>query len=293
MRALRLSLPRRGGGGTRLALAAAPLLCGAALVPADARAQVDIVMCTGQPVPTGYAVVRAFRGDQCPNYYQGTHNALTIRLPGDTVTVCAELTPQLAGYVVTGRFRSDACPNYYGASLNGARWRRLPAAEPQEPPPPGYDRDGVEIMEGLDEYGRYVQRQLRAAEERLRLSQATHLPWAGAAPLNGYTRLRLRREAGEPLTAVAVCDQDCGEIVLRVMSPDGAVAAAGEAGPESVVRLPAAAQAGGWTVQATVRACTAEFCRFAVGVYQTPPDAGVPPRRPPLPRPSPRPAPRP
>jgi hypothetical protein len=291
MRTLRFLFPRRGGGMTRLALAATLLLCGVALTPAAARAQDDIMVCAGQPVPAGYAVVRAFRGDQCPNYYQGTHNMLTIRVPGDTVTVCAEFTTELSGYVVTGRFRSDACPNYYASTPNGAQWRRLAAAapQPQDLPPPGYDRDGVEIMEGLDEYGRYVQRQMRAVVGRLGLAQATHLPWAGAAPLNGYERLRVYRQAGEPLTLVAVCDQDCDEIVLRVMAPDGAVAAAGQAGPESVVRLPAAAQPGGWTVQATIRACTAEFCRFAVGVYQTPPDPGIPPRRPPPQRPAPRP----
>lgn len=296
MRALRLFLPRRGGGGTRLAVAAALLLCGAALTPADVRAQDDIMVCAGQPVPAGYAVVRAFRGDQCPNYYQGTHNMLSIRVPGDTVTVCAELTPPLAGYVVTGRFRSDACPNYYGASLNGARFRRVPdaAPQPQELPPPGHDRDGVQMLEGLDEYGRYVQRQLREVEARLRLSQATHLPWAGAAPLNGHHRLRLRREAGEPLTLVAVCDQDCGDMNLRVVDGGYLLAEDADGGDHATVEVSPARNAR-LTVDVGMESCSSSPCHFMVGVYETPRPGAIPPRRPPggdvrvTPRPRPNP----
>jgi hypothetical protein len=269
----------------RLAAAAALLLCAVSITPAEARAQLNIIICTGQAVPAGYAVVGAYRHDQCPGYYQGTHNSLAIRLPADTITVCTQFTTELAGYVVTGRYRSDQCPNYYGPA-NSAAMRRIPQPQPQEELPlPGYDRDGVAVMEGLNEYGRHVQRQIRALEQRLGLAQATHLSWAGARPRNGYERLRLRRNAGEPLTLVAACDQNCDEIVLRVMSPDGAVAAAGEAGPESVVRLPAAQQSGLWTVQATIRACRAEFCRFAVASYLTPQEHGIPPRRPPPRRP--------
>jgi hypothetical protein len=268
-----IRLARRAAAAIAVALALA--------VPRAAHAQTEISICSGQAVPPGYVVVRAYRGDQCPNYYEGTHNAVTIRLPGDTVTVCSQLTPAMPGYVVTAQQRSDACPNYYGPP-NSARWQRLPNAAPPPPPPPPA-AEGAEVMEVLDEYGRNVQRRMRAMEARFRLTEATHLPWTDAGPQGSVTRLGFNRKAGEPLTLIAACDQDCAEIQLRVLSPSGAVVATGEAGPESSVWLGAPQAVGMWTVEATVRTCRAEFCRFAVGIYQTSADAPpVPPRRPPL-----------
>jgi hypothetical protein len=267
--------------------AAAALLALSLAAPRAAHAQNEIDICTGQPVPPGYVVVRGFRADRCPNYYQGTHNTVTIRLPGDTVTVCTHLTPEVPGYVVTGRMRRDACPNYYGPP-NGATWQRLPsAAPPQELPPPGMDAAGVAIMEGLDEYGRHVQRRMRAMEARFRLTEVTHVPWTGAGPQGSVTRLRFNRQAGEPLTLVAACDQDCGQILLRVLSPSGAVVGTGYAGTESSVWLGVPQALGMWTAEAQILSCRAEFCRFAVGVYQTAPDSAVPAQRPPPLRPSP------
>lgn len=265
--------------------AAAAALVLALATPGAAHAQQDIVICTGQQVPPGYAVVAADRRDQCPNYYQGTHNALTIRLPGDTVTVCSAFTGDLQGYVVTGRTRSQACPNYYGP-LNSATYQRLPNTAPPPQAPPGAD-GGEDVMEALDEYGRHVQRRMRAMEARFRLTETTHVPWTGAGPQGSVRRLRFHRQAGEPLTLVAACDQDCTEIQLRVLSPSGAVVATGEAGTESSVWLGAPQAVGMWTVEATVRVCRAEFCRFAAGIYQTSADSPpVPGRRPPPLRPT-------
>jgi hypothetical protein len=268
------------------AVTAALLLCAAAAVPRAAHAQNDITICSGQTVPPGYAVVGAGRRDQCPNYYQGTHNAVTIRLPGDTVTVCGMFTPELPGYVVTARMRREACPNYYGP-VNGATYQRLPDAGPPEPPPPVVD-EGADVMEILDEYGRHAQRRMRAMEARFRLTEATHQPRMGAGPRGSVTRLRFHRQAGEPLTLVAACDQDCPEIVVRVLSPSGAVVATGNAGTESSVWLGPPQAVGMWTAEVEVRVCGAEFCRFAVGVYQTAPEPAVPPTRPPPLRPRPR-----
>lgn len=265
--------------------AAAVILCAAALaLPRPASAQNEITICAGQAVPPGYAVVGAGRRDQCPNYYEGTHNAMVIRLPGDTVTVCNEFTRELPGYVVTARMRLDACPNYYGPP-NGATHRRLPNVGPPAPA----TQAGGEVMEILDEYGRHVQRRMRAMEARFRLTEATHQSWVGAGGQGSVTRLRFERQAGEPLTLVAACDQDCPQILVRVLSPSGAVVGTGYAGTESSVWLGPPQALGTWTAEVAVQGCRAEYCRFAVGVYRTAPDSPVPGSRPPPLRPTPRP----
>ena len=315
---------RAGGTWRRLALLAALLLCAGVAAPAPAHAQ-DIAICTGQAVPPGYAVVAAGSGEQCPGYYQPGPNLLTLRLPGNTVTVCSAYTPSLpgyvvaaassvehcpgyyqpgvnaltlripgdtvsvcsayttslAGYVVTARNSREECPGYYQPGANSASYRRLPQA--QVPAPPAVPADGG-VLPWLDVYSRYALRRLRMAEGRLRLEEPTHRPWTGVMAAGGSARTTLEMEAGVRHTLVAVCDQDCSSVTLRVMDPGGAVVAVSEAGTQPVVHLPPAV-AGLWTLEASVRACGVQTCRFAVGVYEAAPEAIAPPRRPPPTRP--------
>ena len=315
---MRLSpVPTRAGGTWhRLALLAALLLCAGAAVPAPAHAQ-DISICTGQSVPPGYAVVAAGNGQQCPGYYASQPNLLTLRLPGDsvsvcsaytsslpgyvvvaagnaqqcpgyyasqpnflalrlpgdTVTVCSLYTPSLEGYVVVSRGNSQRCPGYYASTPNSASWRRLAQAYVPAPTPAPADE---EVLPWLDVYRRYVIRRLRAAEGRLRLEEPTHEPWTGVMGPGGTARMTLEMEVGVPHTLVAVCDQDCSAVTLRVTDPRGTVVALSGAGPQSVVDL-GPAVAGRWTLEASVRECSVPTCRFAVGVYES--NSADPPRR--------------
>jgi hypothetical protein len=315
---------RAGGPWRRLALLAALLLCAGAAAPAPAHAQ-DTAICTGQSVPPGYAVVAAGNGQQCPGYYASQPNLLTLRLPGDTVsvcsaytsslpgyvvvaagngqqcpgyyasqpnflalrlpgdtvTVCSQYTPSLEGYVVVSRGNSQRCPGYYASTPNSASYRRLPQAYLPAPSPAPADEG---VLPWLDVYSRYALRRLRMAEGRLRLEEPTHGPWTGVMAAGGSARPTLEREAGVRHTLVAVCDQDCSSVTLRVMDPRGTVVAVSEAGTQPVVHLPPAV-AGRWTLEASVRACAVQTCRFAVGVYEAAPEAIAPPRRPPPTRP--------
>jgi hypothetical protein len=317
-------LARAGGAWRRLVLVAALLTCAGAPAPAQAQ---DIAICTGQPVPPGYAVVAAGSGEQCPGYYQPGANQLTLRLPGDRVTVCSAYTPGLPGYVVvaagsgeqcpgyyqpginqltlrlpgdtvsvcsaytssvdgyvvTARDSREACPDYYRPGTNSATYRRLPqpyAAAPQPPADEG-------MLPWLDVYSRYVMRRLRVAEGRLRLEEPTHRPWPGTVAAGGTASTELQVEPGGRLTFVAVCDQDCSAMAIRVIDPNGVVAAVSEAGTQPVVHV-APVVGGAWTLEASVRVCAVERCRFAVGIYEAAAASAVPQHRPPSrPRPSP------
>jgi hypothetical protein len=318
---------RPDGPWRRLALLAALLLCAGAAVPVPVQAQ-DISICAGQPVPPGYAVVAAGDGEQCPGYYQPGPNLLTLRLPGDRVTVCSAYTPglpgyvvvaagdgeqcpdyyrpgpnqltlqlpgdtvsvcsayttRLDGYVVTAQNDREECPGYYQPGANSATYRRLPqpyAAAPQ--PVPQSTEAGV--LPWLDVYSRYVMRRLRVAEGRLRLEEPTHQPWTGVMAPGGIASRGVEMQPGVRLTLVAVCDQDCAAVTLRVIDPAGVVAAVSEASTQPVVHL-APVVGGEWTLEASVRTCAVQTCRFAVGVYEASTGSAVSPGRPtPRPRP--------
>lgn len=280
-------------------VAAALVFCAAVSAPAPARAQ-DVTVCVEQVVPTGYAVVAAGKGEQCPNFYGSRPNVLTLRLPGDTVSVCTEYTPSLSGYVVTARNKRENCPNFYGSQPNSASYRRLPAPyTPPPPPPPVADGDdgddGDDLLPWMGEYSRYVVRRLRVAEGRLRLDEPTHRPWIGVTAATNSAAIGFEMEEGVPHTLVAVCDQDCSGIAFRLIDPNGRTAAVSEVSTQAVVRLPPAL-AGRWTVEASLQNCSAPTCRFGVGIYETPQESAAPPPRPsppPSPRPAPRPRPRP
>ncbi|HYW13082.1 MAG TPA: hypothetical protein VE871_14075 [Longimicrobium sp.] len=284
--------PRRApaalrGTARRLAFAAALLAGAAAAAPAPAQAQ-DITVCADQAVPQGYAVVAAGKGQQCPGYYAPGINVLTLRLPGDTVSVCSAYTQSLADYIVTARGKRQECPNYYGPGENSASYRRIAQPyTPPPPPPPALEGEGA--MEWLDEYRRYVVRRLRTAEGRLRLDEPTHDTWIDVTGTENSASIGFEMEPGVRHTLVAVCDQDCSAVSFRVIDPRGAIVAVSEASTQPVVRLPPAV-AGRWTVEASVQACSAATCRFGVGIYETPQGSVAPPQGPP---PSPRPRPRP
>jgi hypothetical protein len=269
---------------SRLALAAALLMGAAGAAPAPAQAQ-DITVCADQAVPQGYAVVAAGKGQQCPGYYAPGINVLTLRLPGDTVSVCSGYTSELAGYVVTARGKRQECPGYYSPGQNSASYRRIAQSYPP-PPPPVQPAD--DLLAWRSEYSRYVIRRMRVAEGRLRLDEPTHETWIGVTGTANSASIGFEMEPGVRHTLVAVCDQDCSAIAFRVIDPRGAVAAVSESSTQAIIRLPPAV-AGRWTVEASVQSCAVETCRFGVGIYETPQESVVAPVQGPPNRPRPRP----
>jgi hypothetical protein len=228
-----------------------------------------VTVCSAlSPRPAGYAVVAAYRVQECPGYYASNeHNSVILQRPGETVTVCSALTPSLPGYVVTAQYRVQECPGYYASSnANSASYRRLPGVV-NAPAPPAPAGGGT--LEALDEYERTVYVRLREMEDWLGVTVATHQPWTGELYQGAYGRATLSVRAGMQYTVVAVCDDDCTDLDLRVT--DGGPTLAQDVGMEAYAHVEIApARDGTLRVEPVMAACGASPCRFGVAVYETP-----------------------
>jgi hypothetical protein len=249
------------------------LLAGALARPASLAAQPDVQMCTEQPVPPGYVVVgTASRGD-CRSTFGATYNSVTIRLPGDTVTVCSLLTRLTEGYVVTRRGNHGACPSTFGEPYNTTTYQRV------GPVAGGAGREVV-AFEPMNPYDRTVFRRMGERARQLRLASPTHHPWLARTADGTAVSTRLDLDGGSRYTLLAVCDEDCGDVDLRVTDNGYLLGedtndedyAAVELSPARNVRV---------TVEVEMGECRSSPCHFLVGVYETPRAGAVPPRRPP------------
>lgn len=259
------------------ALVRAVLLLAAALAcPRGAAAQ-PVQMCSNQSVPTGYVVTATTSRPECPGYYSSGYNSLTIRLPGDGVTVCTALTQVWPGYVVTSQTSRADCPGYYSSGSNSATWQRVgepPAAQPV----PAAAASGA--FAALDQYDRTVFRRMNEMETWLRLDTPTHFSWLSKTPQGTTARTVLAVEGGQRYTLVAVCDEDCTDMDLRVL--DGGYLLAEEVSTDAYATVALApARNGQLTVEVVMDTCAQSPCHFVVGVYETPRPTAVPPRRPP------------
>lgn len=262
---------------TRTLLACAAPLAATLLSPRIAHAQ-DIAMCTGQPVPTGYVVVGTASRGQCPGYYEQSYNSLTIRVPGDTVSVCSTVTRGLPGYVATSVGSAGRCPNYYEGP-NVSVYRRLPGtggAWDGDEPDTSVPRRAWRL-ERLNPQRRRVIARVEESEAWFGLTDRTHDLWVASLGNGAVMRMPLDLEAGVRYTVVAACDGDCTNLDLRVVSAGGVVALDADADALPFLRLPPA-RAGGWTLEVIMRRCTAEPCGFAVAIHQTPSEPGARPR---------------
>lgn len=227
-----------------------------------------VTVCSAlSPRPEGYAVVAAYRIQECPGYYASNeHNSLTLQRPGETVTACSALTPSLPGYVVTARYRIQECPGYYASNeANSAVYQRLASPVADAPQP----ASGSGELAPLDDYQRTVSGRLREMEEWLGVSEQTHTQWRGQLYPRAHGQAPLPVQAGMRYTVVAVCDDDCTDLDLRVV--DGGHVLAQDVSPERYAHVELApARTGVLRVEPVMATCHASPCRFAVAVYATP-----------------------
>lgn len=228
-----------------------------------------VTVCSAlSPRPEGYAVVAAYRIQECPGYYASNeHNSLTLQRPGETVTACSALTPSLPGYVITAQYRIQECPGYFASSeANSATYRRIAQPVVDAPPPPA--SAGGELAP-LDDYQRTVSLRLREMEEWLGVAEQTHAPWRGELYHRAHGQAPLRVQAGTRYTVVAVCDDDCTDLDLRVV--DGGSVLAQDVSPERYAHVEIApSRTGALRVEPVMATCQASPCRFTVAVYATP-----------------------
>jgi hypothetical protein len=258
------------------ALVRAALLLAAALMCPRAAAAQPVQMCSNQPVPAGYVVTATASRTECPGYYASTYNSLTIRVPGDSVSVCSSLTQPWPGYVITRQTSRTECPGYYASNSNSATWQRV--GEPAAPAQPVAAAAGEFAV--MDPYDRTVFQRMAEMAAWRRLDTPTHHPWLFKVANGTTARTTLTLIGGTRYTLVAVCDQDCSDLDLRVL--DGSYLLGEDTGTEAsaaVELIPARDVR--LTVEAVMVTCAQSPCHFAVGVYETPRPGAVPPRRPP------------
>lgn len=268
---------------SRVAVLVLALLAAIAVRPGAAAAQENISICSNQSVPPDYVVVATLSRPSCPGYNSTGYNSLTIRLPGDTVSVCSALSTLTLGWVVTSQLSRPSCPGYNSTGWNSVTYRRLATAGPA----PVASRGALTL---LDEYDRGVYGALREMEDRLEVGVPTHTPWFSSAANGTTTRAEIQVTAGGRYTLVAVCDRDCADMDMRVL--DGTYVVAQDVGTARHATLEITpARTGRLTVEAIVYQCSQNPCHFAVAAYESR-SATIPPPRPRTPRPTPRPRPR-
>lgn len=263
-------------------IGAALALAAALTRPAAASAQ-DTQICREQGVPEGHVVTGIGMSDQCPGAQAATYNSITVRVPGDTVTVCNALSQLGQGYAVTGRSSLERCPNFYGGRPNATTYRRVmppppPLPQPQRPGPAPAPSGALAVM---DRYDRAVFRRLDDLEEWLGLDAPTHHPWLSRLADGATARSSIQVEGGMRYTLVAVCDDDCDDIDLRVL--DGTYVVGQDVAPDENATVQISpGRSGTLTVEAIMGSCKESPCRYGVAVYETPRPGSRPqrPRRP-------------
>lgn len=259
----------------RRLLVHAVLLLAAVFADPRAAAAQPVQMCSNQPVPQGYVVTATTSRSECPGYYSSGYNSLTIRIPGDSVSVCTALTQRWPGYVVTSQTSRSDCPGYYSSGSNSATWRRV-----GDPPAPPVPAPASGAFAALDQYDRSVFRRMKEMETWLRLETPTHHAWLHKTAQGTTARTTLAVEGGQRYTLVAVCDDDCTDMDLRVLDGRYLLAEDVSTDAHATVAL-TPARGGQLTVEVVMAACAQSPCHFAVGVYETPRAGALPPRRPP------------
>jgi hypothetical protein len=243
------------------------------LHPGTAASQ-TVEMCYDQAVPAGYVVTAISQRPDCPAYYSRTYNSITVAVPGETVTVCSSLSTLGQGYVMTARGQSPACPGYYTSTSNTITYQRVGGAPAPEPAAP---TAGLAL---LDQYQRSVGTRMMDMEEWLGLRTPTHQPWFSSANQDATQTTTLQVTGGARYTVLAVCDDDCTDLNLRVL--DRGYVVAQDIQPEAYARLELApANDATFTLEARMAACDSAPCRYSVAVYETPSAAMAPAGRPP------------
>lgn len=236
----------------------------------------DLEMCSEQPVPAGFVVVRTGMRGNCTTTFGAAYNSMVIRLPGDTVTVCSEMSRLADGYVVTRQGMRGNCPTSFGASHNTVTYQRV--GPPAEPAGDETVAEGAFIP--MNPYDRAVFGRLAEMETWLQVEAPTHHPWLGKTAQGTTARTTLDLEGGRRYTLIGVCDGDCTDLDLRVLDGGYLLAEDVRADEHATVDLSTARDAR-LTVEVVMARCAQSPCHFAVGVYETPRAGAIPPRRPP------------
>ena len=95
----------------------------------------------------------------------------------------------------------------------------------------------------------------------------THTPYIGSLRENATASHTLQLNAGTSYQLVGVCDNDCSDFDLRLFDPQGRMVAEDVLTDDTPVLSVSPRRTGTYTVRAIMTSCSAEPCRYGIGVY--------------------------
>jgi hypothetical protein len=129
----------------------------------------------------------------------------------------------------------------------------------------------VTVVTGFrqDPWTRQVRRQLDAVRDEMNLGgfALTHDPFVGSLDEGEEEDLTVELDAGTEYYLIGACDEDCTDVDLALYAPSGGKLDEDvETDDFPVVRVKPA-RSGTYRVRASMASCSAEPCRYGVGVY--------------------------
>jgi len=95
----------------------------------------------------------------------------------------------------------------------------------------------------------------------------THETYIGSLRVGATTSHTLQLNAGTSYSLIGVCDNDCSDFDLRLFDPRGRMVAEDVLTDDTPVLNVTPSYTGTYTVRAIMTACSAQPCRYGIGVY--------------------------
>ena len=118
----------------------------------------------------------------------------------------------------------------------------------------------------LEPFLRTVHKELNRYEDQFDLRDMTHEIWTGQLREEEKVSLTVPLEPGEDYVIMAVCDEDCDDIDLRLFSGTTLVDEDVEVDDYPVVQVkPTAARS--YRLEVVMESCDTSPCRYGVAIY--------------------------
>jgi hypothetical protein len=120
-----------------------------------------------------------------------------------------------------------------------------------------------------DEWTQQVNRLLNQAASTAMSNgmRRTHEPYIGSLRTGATSSHTLQLNAGTSYSLIGVCDNDCSDFDLRLYDPRGREVASDVLTDDTPVVSVSPTVGGTYTVRAIMTACSAQPCRYGIGVY--------------------------
>ncbi|HET7229547.1 MAG TPA: hypothetical protein VFJ16_06060 [Longimicrobium sp.] len=128
---------------------------------------------------------------------------------------------------------------------------------------------GTTTARAQDEWTEQVNTLLGAAAQTAtsRGLSLTHQPYIGSLNESASRNQTLQLSAGTAYQIVGVCDNDCSDFDLRLFDARGRMVAEDVLDDDTPVLSVTPSSGGTYTVRAIMTSCSAEPCRYGIGVY--------------------------